>query len=83
VQIKERFDNFLYYDDFELIIKNNKIEISNYKNIENFSKNNIKISSKEKIYEINGNDLSINTLFDDYLLINGNIKSVNLINYVF
>ena len=83
MQIKERFDNFLYYDDFELIIKNNKIEISNYKNIENFSKNNIKISSKEKIYEINGNDLSINTLFDDYLLINGNIKSVNLINYFF
>lgn len=81
MRLKDKFDNFLYNDKFKLSIDDNIIEVSNYYKIENFSNTNINISSKNKIYEIKGNDLCINTLFDDYLLIKGKVKSIDLVKY--
>ena len=69
---------FNYIKDLNLkvIYSNNKLNIINYKKILIFNDDKIKIECPEKIITVLGNNLSIKKMYDDELLIEGNIKEV-------
>ena len=63
---------------FKIIILKNKINIINYLDILIFEDELIQIKSKEGLIKIKGTNLTINKLYNNELLIEGNIKSVEL-----
>ena len=71
---------FNYINDFNLkvIYKDNKLDIINYKRILIFNDDKIKVECPKKIISVMGNSLSIKKLYDEELLIEGNIKEVKL-----
>lgn len=71
---------FNYINDFNLkvIYKDNKLDIINYKRILIFNDDKIKVECPKKIISVMGNNLSIKKLYDEELLIEGNIKEVKL-----
>lgn len=69
---------FSYVNDnnLKVIYSNNKINIINYKRILIFNDDKIKLECPKKIVSVVGNNLSIKRLYDEELLIDGNIKEV-------
>ena len=69
---------FNYIKDLNLkvIYSNNKLDIINYKKILIFNDDKIKVECTKKIITVLGNNLSIKKMYDDELLIEGNIKEV-------
>lgn len=69
---------FNYIKDLNLkvIYSNNKLNIINYKKILIFNDDKIKIECPKKIIIVLGNNLSIKKMYDDELLIEGNVKEV-------
>ena len=62
----------------KVIFKENSLNIINYKRILIFDDDKIKVDCPQKIISVMGNELSIKKLFDEELLIMGNIKVVKL-----
>ena len=69
---------FNYIKDLNLkvIYYNNKLDIINYKKILIFNDDKIKVECPKKIMIVLGNNLSIKKMYDEELLIEGNIKEV-------
>jgi len=69
---------FNYIKDLNLkvIYSNNKLNIINYKKILIFNDDKIKVECPKKIITVLGNNLSIKKMYDEELLIEGNIKEV-------
>ncbi|MBE6140161.1 MAG: hypothetical protein E7172_01315 [Firmicutes bacterium] len=69
---------FNYIKDLNLkvIYFNNKLDIINYKKILIFNDDKIKVECPKKIMIVLGNNLSIKKMYDEELLIEGNIKEV-------
>lgn len=70
--------SIVYDEIFKIIILKNKINIINYLDILIFEDELIQIQSKEGLIKIKGTNLTINKLYNNELLIEGNIKSVEL-----
>ena len=72
--------NYVYDNDLNIIIKNNYINIINFEKIIDISEKQIIVKDKEKMIEINGNNLLLNKMFTDELLVKGNIENIKFIN---
>ncbi len=72
----ERIKNYIKLNEVKVTYSQNKINIVNYKKINIFDNNKIEINCFNKMVTINGNDLIITRLFNDELLIEGEINSI-------
>lgn len=68
--------NYLNDNNCEIIIQKNKININNYQEILDFSPQKIIVRCEEKIYTIEGADLTIAKMIDNELLIIGDMKDI-------
>lgn len=69
--------NYIDKDSFKIIIYNDLIDIVNYKEIKDISSSLIKVLSEKEI-SINGKDLRVIKMYDNELVIQGYIKSINV-----
>ena len=76
MNIRSIIDNYMECNNFELKYINNKLFVYYYDDIKDFSSNVINISYNNKKLAIKGNNLVIETMYKEYLIINGNIKSL-------
>ena len=63
--------------NFSIIYKNNKLDIINYSKILDFSDTKISINYLYDIYIIIGTNLVISKMMEEELLITGNIESIS------
>ena len=73
--IKQLF-NYINDNNLKIIYLNNQLDIVNYKKILIFNDDKIKIDYYKKNISIIGNNLTIKKLYDDEVLVEGNIKEV-------
>lgn len=64
------------YNEPKIVVINNKINITNFTNIEHFSTNKIIIKINNQCIVITGSNLIITKLVIDEVLINGNIDKI-------
>ncbi len=76
---KKLFD-YIKTNELKVIYYNNKINIVNYNQIGTFDNKSIEIISKIKKIIIKGDNLTINRLYDNELLIDGKIETIEFIN---
>ena len=67
---------YILEDEFKLIFLDNKVNIVNYEEIDNFNENEIKVKYDKGLIIISGNNLVITKLLNNELLIEGKIKSI-------
>lgn len=82
MRLINKLDRYLEDKNCEIIIKENKVDIINFKEIIDFSTNKISLKCDDKIINIEGKNLIISKMLDDELLITGIIFSVR-INWCF
>ena len=78
MRLISRLDRYLEDKTYEVIIKENKIDIINFKEIIDFSTNKISLKCEDKIINIEGKNLIISKMLDDELLITGTIFNVRI-----
>lgn len=78
MKLISKFDRFLENQNYEIIIKENKINIINFKEIIDFSVNRISLRCDSKIINIEGKNLIISKMLDDEVLITGIISNVRI-----
>ncbi len=72
----KEFREYLLEEKFSMNCLNNKIEISNYEEIDHFDNNKIIIKYSDGMVLIEGKNLIISKLMKDAILIKGNINKV-------
>lgn len=72
---KNVFD-YIKDDEFKIIIKKDKISIANYKEINSFKESLIVIDCHKYFIDIEGTKLTINFLYDNEVLVIGNIYKI-------
>ena len=80
MDIRKIIDDYVECNSFELKIKDKKVYIYYYEKIKHFSNNKVIISYKGEEYIVNGKKLVIETLQDEFILINGLINSIQINN---
>ena len=78
MKLINKLDRYLENKNYEIIIKENKINIVNFKEIIDFSANNISLKCDNKIINIEGKNLIISKMIDDELLITGIIFNIRI-----
>ena len=69
-------DNYVNDREFNMIYKNNKLNIVNYSEIIDFSSNRISVRYMDNVYHIEGDNLVISRMMEDEILITGNISNI-------
>lgn len=72
--------NYIYDNDFHIIIKNNYINIINFNKIIDINEKEIIVLINKKIIQINGNNLLLNKMLNNELLLTGEIESIKFKN---
>ena len=65
-------------NEFKIIVFSDRVNIINYDEIVIFEENNIFIRACHKNIRIKGSNLFINKLYNDELLIEGNINTIDM-----
>ncbi|MBQ9853997.1 MAG: YabP/YqfC family sporulation protein [Bacilli bacterium] len=78
MSIKSKLENYLYDNEYKIIIKNNSINICNYTEIIDFDVNKIVIKNKDKKISIEGKNLIISKMLKEEVLITGIIKNISI-----
>lgn len=78
MDIFNKLDRYLIDKEYKIIIKNNYLNIINYKEIKDFSSTKIIISSNNSLTTITGENLVVSKMQDNEILITGQIKTVEL-----
>lgn len=78
MKIINKLDRYLEDKNYEIIIKENKINIINFKEIIDFSVSKITLRCDNKIINIEGKNLIISKMLDDELLITGIIFNIRI-----
>ena len=78
MKIINKLDRYLEDKNYEIIIKENKINIINFKEIIDFSVSKITLRCDNKIINIEGKNLIIGKMLDDELLITGLIYNIRI-----
>ena len=78
MRLISKLDRFLENQNYEIIIKENKVNIINFKEIIEFSVNCISLRCDSKIINIEGKDLIISKMLDEEVLITGIISNVRI-----
>ena len=76
MKLVNRMESYLNDNDCKITIKKNKININNYQEILDFSPEKIIVRCEDKIYIIEGTDLTIVKMLDNELLVIGNSKNI-------
>ena len=64
------------YNKPKIIIEDNRVDITNFTNIDHFDDNKIILKTIDNYISITGSNLIISKLVIDEVLINGNIKKI-------
>lgn len=78
MRLISKLDRYLEDKNYEIIIKENKVNIINFKEIIDFSINKISLRCDNKIINIEGKNLIISKMLDDEVLITGTILNVRI-----
>ena len=76
--IINKLDRYLEDKNYEIIIKENKLNIINFKEIIDFSVSKISLRCDNKIINIEGKNLIISKMLDDELLVTGTIYNIRI-----
>lgn len=68
--------SIVYDEAFKIIVLKNKVNIINYIDILIFEDEKILVKTKEGIVKLNGSNLTINKLYNNELLIEGKIETI-------
>lgn len=77
MKLINKLDRFLEDKNYEIILKENKVNIINFLEIIDFSATKISLRCNDKIVNIEGKNLIISKMLDDELLITGIIFNKN------
>lgn len=77
-KLNKSLDRYLMDTDFKIIIKDNYLNIINYKEIIDFSSNQITIRTNSRIVKIKGDNLVVSKMQDNEVLITGIISTIEL-----
>lgn len=77
-KLLRRIDNFVNDKLFQMIYKNNTLDIINYAKIVDFSSTEISLMGNNKLYIISGKDLVIAKMMDSEILITGTIINISI-----
>lgn len=78
MRLINKLDRYLENKNYEIIIKENSINIINFKEIIDFSMNKISLKCDDKIINVEGKNLIISKMIDDELLITGIIFNIRI-----
>ena len=78
MKLFSKLDRYLEDKNYEIIIKENKVNIINFQEIIDFSVNKISLRCDNKIINIEGKNLIISKMLDDELLITGIIFNIRI-----
>ncbi len=78
VNIKKIINDYVECNEFEIKIIKNKVKIYYYDKVEHFSSEKIIVLKNNDNYIIEGKNLVIETMFEEVLVICGNIKKITL-----
>lgn len=78
MRLISKLDRYLEDKNYEIIIKENKVNIINFVEIIDFSVNRISLRCDSKIINIEGKNLIISKMLDDEVLITGIISNVRI-----
>ena len=74
-----KLDRYITDKNYKIIIKENNIDIINYKEIKDFSNTKILIVNNKGITTIIGENLVVSKMQDNEVLITGKIKTIELL----
>ena len=78
MNIKKIINDYVECNEFEIKIIKNKVKIYYYDKVEHFSNEKIIVLKNNDNYIIEGKNLVIETMFEEVLVICGNIKKITL-----
>ena len=78
MKLISKLDRYLENKNYEIIIKENKVNIINFKEIIDFSVSKISLRCDNKIINIEGQNLIISKMLDDELLVTGTIYNIRI-----
>ena len=78
MNIKKIINDYVESNEFEIKIIKNKVKIYYYDKVEHFSSEKIIVLKNNDNYIIEGKNLVIETMFEEVLVICGNIKKITL-----
>jgi len=78
MRLISKLDRYLENKNYEIIIKENSINIINFQEIIDFSANKIVLRCENKIVNIEGKNLIISKMLDEEVLITGIIFNVRI-----
>ena len=81
MKLRKVIDDYVECNKFEIKIIDKKVKVYYYDSIERFTSSIIVISTGDDLISVKGNNLIIETMFKEYMVISGKIKTVEL-NYI-
>lgn len=78
MKLRERLDNYLYDNEYKIVIKENYVNIINYDEIVDFSLNKISVKYQNKVIIIEGNNLTISKMVIDEVIVIGKISNIRI-----
>lgn len=78
MRLISKLDRYLEDKNYEIIIKDNSINIINFKEIIDFSTTKISLRCENKIINVEGKNLIISKMLDEEVLITGVIFNVRI-----
>ena len=78
MKLISKLDRYLENENYEIIIKENKINIINFKEIIDFNIDKISLRCENKIITVEGKNLIISKMLDEEVLITGTIINIRI-----
>ena len=80
MNLKRLINDYVECNTFEIKYKYNKFFIYYYDKVKHFSNNEIIILEKNNMYIVKGKKLVIETMFEEFIVISGNIEGIMIRN---
>ena len=78
MRLISKLDRYLEDKNYQIIIKENQVNIINFKEVIDFSTDKISLKCDNKIINIDGKNLIISKMLDEELLITGIIYNLRI-----
>ena len=78
MKLINKLDRYLENKKYQIIIKENQVNIINFKEILDFSINKITIRCENKIINVEGKNLIISKMIDEEVLVTGIIYNIRI-----
>lgn len=78
MNVKRIVNDYVECNEFEIKIIRNKVKIYYYDKVEHFSSEKIVISKNNIDYVVDGKNLVIETMFEEIIVISGNVRKIML-----